>query len=55
GEHCAAPLHRALSLPATARASFSVYNTEVDIDRLIEGLKEVRGLFENNDSPIPQS
>jgi cysteine desulfurase / selenocysteine lyase len=46
GEHCAAPLHRALSLPATARISFSVYNTEADIDRLVEGLKEVRSLFE---------
>lgn len=47
GEHCATPLHRALSLPATARASFSVYNTEADIDRLIEGLKEVRALFKS--------
>ncbi|NTW13535.1 MAG: cysteine desulfurase [Candidatus Moranbacteria bacterium] len=47
GEHCATPLHHVLSLPATARVSFSVYNTEEDIDRLIEGLKEVRSLFEN--------
>jgi cysteine desulfurase / selenocysteine lyase len=45
GEHCAAPLHRALSLPATARISFSVYNTEADIDRLVEGLKEVKTMF----------
>jgi cysteine desulfurase/selenocysteine lyase len=45
GEHCATPLHRALGIPATARASFSVYNTEVDIDRLIEGLKEVKVMF----------
>jgi len=45
GEHCAAPLHRALSLPATARISFSVYNTETDIDALIEGLKEAVKLF----------
>ncbi len=47
GEHCAAPLHRALSLPATARVSFSVYNTEADIEKLIEGLKEVRALFKS--------
>lgn len=45
GEHCAAPLHRALGLPATARISFSVYNTEADIDRLVEGLKETKKLF----------
>lgn len=45
GEHCAAPLHRALSLPATARISFSVYNTEADIGRLVEGLKEVKTMF----------
>ncbi|NTV55506.1 MAG: cysteine desulfurase, partial [Candidatus Moranbacteria bacterium] len=45
GEHCAAPLHRALGLPATARASFSVYNTEADIDRLIEKLREVKVMF----------
>lgn len=45
GEHCAAPLHRALSLPATARATFSVYNTETDIEKLIEGLKAARDLF----------
>lgn len=46
GEHCAAPLHRALELPASARASFSVYNTEADIERFIEGLKEAKRLFE---------
>ncbi|MEI6649894.1 MAG: cysteine desulfurase [Candidatus Moraniibacteriota bacterium] len=45
GEHCAAPMHRALSLPATARISFSVYNTEADIEKLIEGLKDTVRLF----------
>lgn len=55
GEHCATPLHRTLGLSATARASFSVYNTEADIDCLIEGLREVKSLFENNGSPTPQS
>jgi cysteine desulfurase/selenocysteine lyase len=35
GEHCAAPLHRKLNLPATARISFGIYTTKEDIDRLI--------------------
>lgn len=45
GEHCAAPLHHVLALPSTARATFSIYNTEADIDALIEGLKEAVRLF----------
>jgi len=40
GEHCAAPLHRRLGLAATTRISFSVYNSEEDIDTLIEALKK---------------
>jgi cysteine desulfurase/selenocysteine lyase len=48
GEHCAAPLHRELGLPATVRASFSVYNTEEDIELLIEGLKEAKRIFEQS-------
>ncbi len=47
GEHCAAPLHRVLSLPATARASFSVDNTKTDIDTLVEGLKNGGKLFKS--------
>ncbi len=45
GEHCAAPLHRALKIPATARASFSVYTTGEDIDRLILGLERAKKTF----------
>ncbi len=45
GEHCAAPLHRKLGLPATARVSFGMYNTEADIERLIVGIKNARLLF----------
>ncbi len=45
GEHCAAPLHRILSLPATARATFSIYNTEEDVQAFIEGLKTAVNLF----------
>lgn len=45
GHHCAKPLHRRLGVPATARASFSVYNDTDDIDVLIEALDEARRLF----------
>lgn len=45
GEHCAAPLHRSLGLAATARISFSVYNSEEDIDKLINALKDIHTLI----------
>lgn len=41
GHHCAMPLHTKFGLSATIRASFQVYNTTQDIDRLVVGLKEV--------------
>jgi cysteine desulfurase/selenocysteine lyase len=34
-----------LGLPATARASFAFYNTEAEIDRLVEALAKTRELF----------
>ena len=45
GHHCARPLHRVLDVPATARASFYVYNTREDVDALIMALAEARRLF----------
>jgi len=42
GLHCAEPLHRRFGLPATARASFYIYNRHEDVDALIAGLHEVR-------------
>ena len=42
GHHCAQPLMRFLSLPATSRASFYLYNTKEDVDQFIEGIKNVR-------------
>ncbi len=45
GHHCTMPLHERLDLSATARASFSVYTTKADIDRLAEGLLEVQRVF----------
>ena len=46
GHHCAQPLMRAMGVPATARASFHVYNDRADVDRLIEALKTAREVFE---------
>jgi cysteine desulfurase/selenocysteine lyase len=45
GHHCAKPLMRCLGVPATARASFYVYNDEADVDALNEALEEARSLF----------
>ena len=42
GHHCAQPLMRRLGVPATARASFSVYNTTDDVDRLIDALENAQ-------------
>lgn len=45
GHHCAKPLIRELGVPATARASFYVYNTPADVDALIDGLEVAAGIF----------
>ena len=45
GHHCAQPLMRLLGVPATARASFHVYNTLEDVDRLVEALGRARSVF----------
>ncbi|HZO35361.1 MAG TPA: SufS family cysteine desulfurase [Solirubrobacteraceae bacterium] len=45
GHHCAQPLMKQLGTSATTRASFGVHTTRDDIDRLIAGLKTVRGVF----------
>jgi len=42
GHHCAQPLMRRFGVPATARASFALYNTHAEVERLAEGLHEVR-------------
>lgn len=47
GHHCAQPLMRWLKASATARASFYLYNTEDDIDRLVEGLVKTKEYFSN--------
>ena len=45
GHHCTQPLHAALDIPSTARASCYLYNTTHDIDRLVAGLRKVTKLF----------
>jgi cysteine desulfurase/selenocysteine lyase len=45
GHHCTMPLHERLNLPATARASFSVYSTRQDIDTLVTALHDVQRIF----------
>lgn len=45
GNHCAQPLGRALGVNATARASFYLYNTEEEVDRLIAGVDDARKRF----------
>ena len=45
GHHCAQPLMERLGVPATVRASFGMYNTHEEVDRLVEGLHEVRRIF----------
>ena len=46
GHHCAQPLMNYLGIPSCCRASFSIYNNEEDIDKLIEGLLKVKEVFE---------
>ena len=45
GHHCAQPVMDFFSIPATARASFGLYNSTGDIDRLVEGLKKIGEVF----------
>lgn len=45
GHHCAQPLHRALGVAATTRASVYLYNTPEDVDALVRGLERVRRFF----------
>jgi len=46
GNHCAQPLLRYMGLDSTCRASFYIYNTKEDVDKLIESLNKTRKVFE---------
>ena len=45
GHHCAFPLHSRFGLAATARASFAVYNTLDEVDRLVAGVRRAVEFF----------
>lgn len=45
GHHCAQPLHEKFGLTATTRASFYLYNTKEEVDKLIEGIYKVKEIF----------
>lgn len=45
GHHCTMPLHKSLGIAASVRASFNVYTTKGDIDRLVEALDGVKKVF----------
>ena len=45
GHHCAQPVMERFGVPATARASFAMYNTREDVDQLVAALHDVRRMF----------
>ena len=45
GHHCCRILHEKLKLPATARASFGIYNTKHDIDQLSQSIENCKKIF----------
>ena len=45
GSHCAQPLLRYMGLNATCRASFYIYNTKQDVEKLVEGLNKAYDMF----------
>lgn len=45
GHHCAQPLHEKFGIPATSRASFYLYSTTQEVDKLVEGLYKVKKTF----------
>jgi cysteine desulfurase/selenocysteine lyase len=46
GHHCAQPLHEKFGLPATTRASFYLYNTRAEVDKLVEAIYQVKKIFD---------
>lgn len=45
GHHCAMPLHKKFSIPATTRASFYLYNTKEEVEKLVNGIYKVLDIF----------
>jgi cysteine desulfurase/selenocysteine lyase len=45
GHHCAQPVMDRFGIPATARASFGIYNTKSEVDALVRGIEKAIGVF----------
>ena len=45
GHHCAMPLHDRYQIPASTRASYYLYNSTSDVDKLVTGLKKIVKIF----------
>ena len=45
GHHCAQPVMQRFHIPATARASFALYNTRAEVDALVAGIEKVKEVF----------
>lgn len=45
GHHCAQPLHEKFGIPASTRASFYIYNTTEEVDKLVDGIYKVKKIF----------
>ncbi|MCB9136306.1 MAG: cysteine desulfurase [Anaerolineales bacterium] len=45
GHHCAMPLHEKFDIPATTRASFYLYNTREEVDKLVDAIYHVKRIF----------
>ena len=45
GHHCSQPVMQRFDIPATARASFALYNTREEIEALAAGIEKVREVF----------
>ena len=45
GHHCTQPVMDFYDIPATARASFAIYNTKEDVDKLIDGIQKTKEVF----------
>jgi len=45
GHHCAQPLHEKFGITATTRASFYLYSTKTEVDKLVEGIYKVKKVF----------
>jgi cysteine desulfurase/selenocysteine lyase len=45
GHHCTMPVMQFFGVPATARASFGLYNTTAEVDVLVDALQQARAMF----------